>query len=187
MYGKGKWTQGYLLSLAIGQGELGVSPLQMTCYAGALASRGNYFRPHVVQRIRDKKSGEMLTITPESRKIELSQQVWNVIQEGMKRVVNSPGGTAGGARVPGIVVAGKTGTAQNPHDKKDHAWFVGYAPADHPKIAICVLVENAGFGGVVAAPIAGMCMEQYLFGHLIRTSAPRLEVLMTAPQDSSAD
>jgi penicillin-binding protein 2 len=187
VYGKGKWTQGYLISLAIGQGELGVSPLQMACYAGALASRGNYFRPHVVQRIRDKKSGEMLTIAPESRKIELSAQVWNVLQEGMKRVVNAPGGTGGAARVPGIVVAGKTGTSQNQHGKKDHAWFIGYAPADHPKIAICVLVENAGFGGTVSAPIAGMCIEKYLYGNLIRTTAPRLEQLMAAPQDSTAD
>jgi penicillin-binding protein 2 len=72
-----------------------------------------------------------------------------------------PGGTGGSAKVSGISVSGKTGTAQNPHGK-DHAWFVGYAPSEHPKIAICALVENAGYGGVEAAPIAGLCIEKYL-------------------------
>jgi len=78
-----------------------------------------------------------------------------------------PGGTGGAARVAGIQVAGKTGTAQNPHGK-DHAWFIGFAPYDNPKIAICVLVENAGFGGTEAAPIAGLCFERFLYGKVIR-------------------
>jgi cell division protein FtsI/penicillin-binding protein 2 len=81
----------------------------------------------------------------------------------MRRAVELPGGTGGMARIKGIQVAGKTGTAQNPHGP-DHAWFVGFAPFDAPRIAICVLVENAGFGGSHAAPVAGKCMERYLFG-----------------------
>jgi penicillin-binding protein 2 len=85
----------------------------------------------------------------------------------MYRCVNVPGGTGGMAKVQGVVVAGKTGTADNPHGKA-HSWFIGFAPFDHPKIAICVLVENAGFGGTVAAPIAGMCIEQYIYGRLVR-------------------
>ncbi len=186
VYGKGKWTQGYLVSLAIGQGELGVSPLQMACYCSALASRGLYYKPHVVQRIRDKRTGESISTDPDLRKITLSPQVWDAIQEGMKRVVNSPGGTGGGAKVPGVLVAGKTGTAQNP-PHKDHAWFIGYAPADHPKIAICVLVENAGFGGTVSAPIAGLCIEKYLYGNIIRTTAPHVDRIITEPQDSTSD
>ncbi len=167
VYGKGRWTQGYLVSLAIGQGEVGVSPLQMACYAAALGNKGTYRQPHVVEKIRDKETGQFQLVDGETRKIELSAHVWDLIHQGMYRCVNEAGGTALSARVQGISVAGKTGTAQNPHGK-DHAWFIGFAPVDHPKIAICVLVENAGFGGVISAPIAAMCIEQYLYGHLIR-------------------
>lgn len=167
VYGKGKWTQGYLVSLGIGQGELGVTPLQMACYAATLGNKGEYRTPHVVQKIREKQSQAVQTVETESRKIILTDQVWNLIREGMRRCVNVTGGTALTARVPGVEVAGKTGTAQNPHGK-DHAWFIGFAPFDHPKIAICVLVENAGFGGVAAAPVAGLCIEKYLYHNIIR-------------------
>jgi penicillin-binding protein 2 len=100
-----------------------------------------------------------------------------MIAEGMRRAVMEQGGTAGLARIPGVSVAGKTGTAQNPHGE-DHAWFVGFAPADQPKIAVAVLVENAGFGGTIAAPIAGYVMEKYLKRRIERTiwlPAPRKE------------
>ena len=173
VYGKGKWTQGYLVSLAIGQGEVGASPLQMACYTATIAAKGEHRKPHIVRRIRDKKSGQVTDIPIEERVLDISRPVWDVIQEGMVRCVNAPGGTGLAARVPGVSVAGKTGTAENPHGK-DHAWFVGYAPVDNPQIAICVLVENAGFGGVIAAPIAGLCIEKYLYGGIIRkqTSEP---------------
>ncbi len=167
VYGKGRWTQGYLVSLAIGQGELGVSPMQMASYVGAIASRGEWHTPTVVSRIRIKASGTWIDNQMQTRKIELSPSTWNTIQEGMVRCVNAPGGTASLARVPGITVAGKTGTAQNSHGK-DHAWFVGYAPAEDPKIAIAVLVENSGYGGIFAAPVAARCIEQYLLGTLSR-------------------
>jgi penicillin-binding protein 2 len=85
----------------------------------------------------------------------------------MRRVVEEPGGTASSARVKGFQSAGKTGTAQNPHGN-DHAWYVGFAPFENPTIAIAVLVENAGFGGAIAAPIAGMCVEHYIYGRLTR-------------------
>ena len=180
-YGKGRWTQGYLISLAIGQGEVGVSPLQMACYASTLANKGEYFTPHVVQKIRDKVSGQMFDVPTESRQVSLADNVWSLIREGMRRAVNVQGGTALTARVPGIEVSGKTGTAQNPHGK-DHAWFIGFAPFDHPRIAICVLVENAGLGGVAAAPIAGACIEQYLFGKVTKREPGRAAA---APVDST--
>jgi penicillin-binding protein 2 len=176
VYGVGRWTQGYLVSLAIGQGEVGVSPLQMACYAAALGTRGVYHQPHVVQKIRDKESGQMQEVKTETRTIQLDDWVWDIIHEGMYRCVNAPGGTALTARVRNVRVAGKTGTAQNPHGK-DHAWFIGFAPEEHPTIAICVLVENAGFGGVVSAPIAAMCIEQYLYGELIRNSQKQTFVM----------
>src|SRR5262249_52502480 len=134
--------------------------------------------------VRDKASRALKEVPTESRTIELSSQVWELIREGMRRCVNSPGGTALTARVPGIEVAGKTGTAQNPHGK-DHAWFVGFAPYDHPKIAICVLVENAGFGGVVSAPIAGLCIEKYIYHEIVRQQRPLAPVATGTAADST--
>ena len=145
----------------------------MACYAATLGNKGQYHTPHVVKKIRDKISGQIMDIPTETRDVILNPQVWDLIREGMRRAVNVTGGTALTARVPGVEVAGKTGTAQNQHGKKDHAWFIGFAPYDHPRIAICVLVENAGFGGVAAAPIAGLCIEQYLYGKIIRTQQPK--------------
>jgi penicillin-binding protein 2 len=178
IYGEGRWTQGYLVSLAIGQGEVGVSPVQMAAYAAALGNMGYYRTPHVVERIRDKETGEMRTVPFATRKINLSDRSWKVIRDGMYKCVSEAGGTGAGARVAGVTVAGKTGTAQNPHGA-DHAWFIGFAPVDHPRIAICVLAENAGFGGTISAPIAGMCIEQYLYGKLIRNQ-PKSQSLMAA-------
>ncbi len=167
VYGKGKWTQGYLVSLAIGQGELGVSPLQMAVYDAALANGGSLHQPHAVQFIRNKLTNRVEEFQHLSRSVGLSPRVATVIREGLRRAVNEVGGTGGAARIPNIVVAGKTGTAENPHGD-DHSWFVGFAPFDNPKIAVAVMVENAGYGGSKAAPIAGLVMEKYLLGSIQR-------------------
>lgn len=177
VYGKGKWTQGYLVSLGIGQGEIGVSPLQMACYAMVLANKGKYYQPHIVGGIRNKTTKEITRPTFEMRKLGLRDGVWNILREGMYRCVNVPEGTGGAARVPGVVVAGKTGTAENPHGK-DHAWFIGFAPVDAPRIAVCVIVENAGFGGSVAAPIGGLCIEKYMYGEIVRFK-PKTPIVAT--------
>ena len=171
-YGPRGWTKGFLPSLGIGQGELGVTPLQMALYAMTLANEGQYHEPHTAWATVDKISGRIDTLPFPTRTIQIKPELWALVREGMRRAVMDPGGTGGSARIAGVEVAGKTGTAQNPHCK-DHAWFVGFAPYDHPRIAICVLIENAGFGGTAAAPVAGMCMEHYLFGHLIRNTGPR--------------
>ena len=168
VYGRGKWTQGYLINLSIGQGELGVSPVQMACYASVIANRGYFYNPHAVVKIKNKETGTINALPTETRKLNISDNVWNIIREGMYRCVNETGGTGGAARVQGISVCGKTGTAQT-SQRKDHAWFIGFAPKENPKIAICVLVENIGFGGSFAAPIAGFCIEQYIYGKIIRT------------------
>lgn len=167
IHGKGKWTQGYLISLGIGQGEVGVTPLQMANYAAILANQGKYFQPHTVNSIYDKRTKIRKNITVDEHDIKLSPKTWNIVREGMRRAVMAPGGTGAASRIPGIEVAGKTGTAQNPHGKA-HSWFVGFAPFEDPKIAICVLVENVGYGGTFAAPIAGLCMEEFLYGEIIR-------------------
>ena len=166
-YGKSGWTRGFLPSFGIGQGDVGVTPLQMALYAAALATKGEYNEPHVVHAVVRSNPHSTDTVAPSLRMINVSDATWSAVREGMRRVVEEPGGTGGMARVKGIQSGGKTGTAQNPHGL-DHAWYIGFAPFDHPKIAIAVLVENAGFGGSVAAPIAGQCIERYLYGRLIR-------------------
>ncbi len=179
-YGTGGWTKGYLPSLGIGQGDVGVTPLQNACYAMALATKGEYHQPHLVAATFNKQTHQFDTLTFPSRTIMLEPSTWSIVREGMRRAVMEPGGTGGLARVKGIEVAGKTGTAQNP-PRPDHAWFIGFAPFDNPKIAIAVIIENAGFGGTAAAPVAGLCMEQYLYGRLIRFDAPTVRMVKTAP------
>jgi penicillin-binding protein 2 len=164
-YGKGKWTQGYLISLAIGQGELGVSPLQMARYAAALANGGIVYQPHAVEFIHNKSTDRMERIHYDSSLVGLSPRVMALLREGMRRVVQEPGGTGGLARIPGIVSAGKTGTAENPHGEA-HAWYIGFAPFDNPRIAVAVMLENSGYGGSKAAPLARLIMQRYLFGGL---------------------
>jgi penicillin-binding protein 2 len=162
-YGKGKWTQGYLISLAIGQGEIGVSPLQMACYATALANGGIVYQPHAVEFVHDKSTDKMKKVQYDSSLVGLSPHVMGLLREGMRRVVQEPGGTGGLARIRGIISGGKTGTAENPHGR-DHAWYIGFAPFDNPRIAVVVMLENSGFGGAKAAPLARLVMERYLFG-----------------------
>jgi penicillin-binding protein 2 len=180
VYGKDKWTQGYLVSLGIGQGEVGVSPLQMAQYVAAFANNGTLIQPHAVNSIRNKRTNRIDIIDHSEIPVWLNYDVMRMIREGMRRVVEEPGGTGGLARISGIVSAGKTGTAQNPHGA-DHAWYVGFAPFDQSRIAIAVMLENAGFGGTKAAPIAGMVMEKYLFGEL------RRKVYKPAPAKTNLD
>jgi penicillin-binding protein 2 len=182
VYGKGKWTQGNLVSLGIGQGEIGVSPLQMAQYTAALANGGILLQPHAVNSIRNKRTNRFDLIDHKESRLGIDQHYIDLIREGMRRVVETPGGTGSLARIPGIESAGKTGTAQNPHGE-DHAWYIGFAPFDHPRIAVAVMLENAGFGGVKAAPVAGMIMEKYLFGEVRRkNSLPSPAV----PRDTAA-
>ncbi len=179
-YGEKGWTKGYLSNLGIGQGELGVTPLQMASYAMAIANRGIYHQPHLVQAIIDRGISREDRLSYETQVMNVRPESWEVIREGMRRVVEEPGGTGGLARIKGIPSAGKTGTAQNPHGL-DHAWFVGFAPLENPKIALAVLVENAGFGGTAAAPIAGACMHHYL-----RTESLRKQLEQPAAPIASA-
>jgi penicillin-binding protein 2 len=165
VYGKHKWTKGFLISLAIGQGEVGVTPLQMACYTMALANHGAYHQPHTVRYMHNSYTGQNDTVRYQTRMLPISKEAFDNIRKGMYLVVNGPGGTGTMAQVHDIQVAGKTGTAQNPHGDS-HSWFIAFAPYDHPKIAIAVLVENAGAGGSVAAPIAAALIEKYLYGNV---------------------
>jgi len=160
VYGVNKWTKGYLISLAIGQGEISVTPIQMAGYTMALANSGKYHQPHLVKKIINKKTGKIEEVSYYTREIPISQKTFDIIREAMYLVVNGPTGTGKSARVAGVNVAGKTGTAQNPHGE-DHAWFIGFAPYENPEIAFVIIVENAGFGGAIAAPIAGEIVKKY--------------------------
>lgn len=148
------WYDGDTLNLAIGQGELLVTPIQLAVAAAALANRGTVWRPHYTQRIAYADGRPDYVQKPERAGfVSAKDAAWDQVQEAMQVVVSS--GTGYPARIPGLIVAGKTGTAQNPHGE-DHAWFVSYAarPGEPASIAVAVLVENGGHGGVTAAPVA---------------------------------
>jgi penicillin-binding protein 2 len=162
VYGPKGWTQGFVVSLGIGQGELGVSPLQMTCYCSSISNSGTYFQPHIVKFLKNPNSGELTPVSFKKRELEIDKQYFDIVKKGMYLVVNGSG-TAHAIKTSLVEIAGKTGTAQNPHGR-DHSWFIAFAPYDNPKIAICVLVENAGFGAAVAAPIAQRLILKYLMG-----------------------
>ncbi|MEI7811910.1 MAG: penicillin-binding protein 2 [Ignavibacteria bacterium] len=158
-YGVNKWTQGYVVSLGIGQGELSVTPVQLAHYVAMIANNGKSRRPHIVKGYLDNDK-KMVPFTFEETDAHISRKTMDIVKRGMFLVVNGAG-TASGAKIPGINVAGKTGTAQNSHGE-DHAWFIGFAPFEDPKIAVAVLVENAGFGATWAMPIAKSVIEAYL-------------------------
>jgi penicillin-binding protein 2 len=170
--GTNRWNSMTLVSMSIGQGEVGVTPLQMCNMTAAIANRGFYFIPHMVRRIEGKQNIDPRFTTP--RYTTIDQKYFEPIVEGMERVVLA--GTATSARFAPISICGKTGTAQNPHGK-DHSIFVAFAPKDKPKIAIAVYVENAGFGATYAAPIASLLIEQFINGKISRKE---LEERMTA-------
>src|SRR5207344_1447870 len=154
-WGAGKWRKGLLLNLIIGQGELLCTPLQLALMTAEVAIDGHALRPHVVREVRGEHG--LVAERPVQSGMSAKPGVWAAVHKAMEQVVVA--GTASGARVPGMRVGGKTGTAQNPHGK-DHALFVCYAPMDKPEIAIAIVVENSGHGGVVAAPIAGRMLRQ---------------------------
>jgi penicillin-binding protein 2 len=162
-WGGGKWRKGVLLNLAIGQGEILVTPLQLALVAAEASVDGRALRPHVVQRVGAGPDREISR--PVQDGVAAEDMVWEALHRGLQLVVDSGTGTA--ARVPGLAVAGKTGTAQNPHGK-DHALFVCYAPADHPTIALAIVVENSGHGGTFAAPLAGLALRELFLPDSLR-------------------
>lgn len=154
-------TQTELASVAIGQGELLVDPLHMALVAAAIADQGRIMRPYMVEYIKDSTGAVMRTTTPNRWLNATTPAIAEEIKRGMVDAVRS--GTATGAAISGVQVAGKTGSAQNPHGQS-HAWFVGFAPAEQPRLCIAVVVENAGSGGAVAAPIAGRLLKTAFAG-----------------------
>jgi penicillin-binding protein 2 len=165
VYGKGRWKFTTIISISIGQGEVGVTPLQIANFCATVANRGWYRIPHII------KASEGVKIDPKYEQKQYTMvdtlQFKKVIK-GMWRAVNSGygvGATASIAAVPGLDICGKTGTAQNPRGA-DHSVFICFAPENDPKIAVAAYIENAGFGATWAAPIASLLVEKYLQGEI---------------------
>jgi penicillin-binding protein 2 len=156
-FGKSRWRAATIMSLAIGQGELNATPLQMANIECTIANHGYFYKPHLIKAIGDKNVIRKEYLQRNS--VGIDSGYFEPVIDGMQQVVES--GTAREAAIPGIVMCGKTGTVQNSHGK-NHSVFVAFAPRDHPKIAIAVVVENAGFGASWAAPIASYMVEKYL-------------------------
>ena len=172
-YGEGRWAFSTIYSLSIGQGEIGVIPLQMANLASILANKGYYYTPHLIKQIDDNSPIPKIFTTKNN--VDIDPSYFSAVVDGMERVVTEAGGTARRARIDSVEVCGKTGTAQNPHGE-DHSIFIAFAPKDNPKIAIAVFVENAGFGGTWAAPIASLMIEKYLNNN-IKNKAKEQRVL----------
>ncbi len=153
------WGNTTIMSLAIGQGEISTTPLQMANIMAIIANRGYYIKPHVVKRIGDGKQIDKKY--KEKHFVGIDARYFDPVIDGMQDAVNTSIGTATESRLRNIIMCGKTGTEQNSHGK-NHSVFIGFAPRDNPKIAIAVIIENGGYGGSYAAPIASFITEKYL-------------------------
>lgn len=166
---KDKWYEGETVSVSIGQGAVWLTPIQLMQLASFVANEGITFKPQIVNRIVSPKGQTIKTFDPVMKtNVKISKQTMTIVREAMKGVVNEPGGTAGGSKLPDILMSGKTGTAQSVGEGKggsgDHAWFIAFAPSDDPKLAISILVEHGGHGSSAAAPVAKIVTETYMKG-----------------------
>ncbi len=173
-YGKYGWAYSTIYSNSIGQGEVLVSPLEMANIAAIMANRGHFYYPHFIKEIEGQDIPDIYTI---KQKTMVEPENFEPVIDGMWRVVHEPGGTARRARVDSLNICGKTGTAENfkiingkREQLVDHSIFIAFAPKDDPKIAVSVYIENSGFGGTWAAPIASLLIEKYLTGAIADTN-----------------
>jgi len=157
--GLGGWSTGDTYNMAIGQGYLSCTPLQMTSFMAGVSTKGQFWKPFVIKKILDANGAESYSGKPELRRtLALKDSTWTTMDKALKMVVER--GTGYGAFVPYLDIGGKTGTAQNPHGV-DHAWFTAYAgyKNENPAVAVCVMVENGGGGGSISAPIAARLIK----------------------------
>ena len=172
------WKAPTVISLSIGQDALLVTPIQMANMCAAIANRGHFYTPHILAEVNNKPIQIENFTTP--KKINIDKRHFETVINGMQEVVEGKKGTATNAKIDGIEICGKTGTAENfTRDKdgkriqlKDHSIFIAFAPKDDPKIALAVYVENAGWGSSYGSPIASLLIEKYINGEITR---PKLE------------
>ncbi len=174
-YGNNRWGSTYIVSNAIGQGEVEATPIQLANMAAAIGNRGYYYTPHIIKNIEGETIPSKFT-TPKYTSID--KRHFEPVIQGMFDVYNK--GTAATLRVPGIDICGKTGTAENfikidsvKTQLTDHSIFVAFAPKDNPKIAIAVFVENGYWGSRFAGRMASLIIEKYINGHITRTDLER--------------
>lgn len=163
IYGSGRWKYSTIYSLSIGQGEMQVTPLQMANLAAIFANKGYYYTPHLIKEM-DGDPKKIPAKFQQRHEVGVDARHFNLIQDAMAEALY---GTANRAVIEDLVIAGKTGTAQNPHGE-DHSVFIAFAPKEDPKIAIAVYVENAGWGGRAAASTASLMIEKYIKGKITR-------------------
>ncbi len=171
------WNSCYMLTLGIGQDRMTATPLQLANAMALIANEGFYYTPHFVDSLEDEDEDDKALLAKFRTKQEvtkISGDIFKIIKEGMHDVTVY--GTAAGIKVPGHEYCAKTGTAQNPHGK-NHSLFVCFAPKDNPKVAVAVVVENAGFGATWAGPIGGLLMEKYLNDTLTAESKTKTDYL----------
>jgi len=193
---RGGLQKGSLVNYGIGQGEISVTPLQMAVYTSAIATRGTLYQPHLVRAMYNHITDKFEGFSFGRRDIPINKSHYDVIHKGMRDVVHTPGGTAYYVyqskkyKLPDVDIYGKTGTAQNPHGK-DHSWFVCFAEkkdSEESRIAICVLVENVGFGSAYAAPIAlDMISKHYGLDTIPKPWEPKPDSLKTDNARANAD
>ncbi|MEO0294335.1 MAG: penicillin-binding protein 2 [candidate division WOR-3 bacterium] len=162
-YGGRGWSKGVLANLAIGQGEVLITPIQGVTFFSAVANGGWTYNPHILKEVKDREGNTVARSKPKKIELPVSKENLEFVKEAMKNVVNTQKGTAYRSRLENIMVAGKTGTAQNPHGE-DHSLFVGFAPFEDPEIVVFTVVENAGHGSAHAAPITTKVIKRYLEG-----------------------
>lgn len=201
-FGSRGWGRGVVLSLGIGQAEMLQTPLGLACFYSLLVNGGHRVTPHVLLKVEEADGSVRVPEAPSvAPALALSPGTLDLIKQALQAVVEDGGGTGGRARIPGVHVGGKTGTAQNPHGK-DHALFVGCAPMEDTRVVVAVMVENVGHGGTFAAPIARKVMEAIVLpptdstatgpiapsGTLLRPVAPKPAIInpadtLTVPSD----
>jgi len=168
-----RWNPFTVISIAIGQGEIETTPLQLCNYAATIANRGAFIVPHIVKKIKDNPLEAKYT---RMKSTGISREDYESVVEGMRMAVT--GGTCHSANLPDIAVCGKTGTVQN--KGKNHSLFIGFAPKDNPKVAVAVIVENAGWGASYGVPIGKLMLEKYLKGEISDASRYQEEYITKA-------
>ena len=166
---RGSWSGLTVISISIGQGEVNLTPLQIANLGATIANRGYYITPHVIKEVQGMPLDTLYT---KKHYTKVARQHYETVVAGMRQAVL--GGTCRVANTGDYEVCGKTGTAQNPHGQ-DHSVFMGFAPRENPKIAICVYVENGSWGATYGVPIGALMMEQYINGKLSEASEARAE------------
>ncbi len=173
-FGKQEGIIGHKVNLAIGQGEVLTTPLQINTFYGAIANNGLWVQPHFLKQTVGRGRLTREQVMPLAKnKLPMKPETLKTIQQGLWSVVNAPGGTGANARINGATIYGKTGSAENVMGRKTHAWFCGYLVTNKPEIVVTVFLENAGGGGAIAAPLTAKIFNYYMGNlELIKQVAP---------------